>query len=481
MTQAAQLVLGFLYSTQSTRSAFDFARLFLACLLTMTASSGLAQQTTRNIPTWSVESLPPSTLLWKARIGRDAGTPVVYRNLVLIGTNNDAQWDPNVVGDHAALMCFALDNGTFVWQMTHARLDHRAHDLPGIGLICRPCIDDNRCYYQNNRGEVTCIDLQTRRNATPSVAWKLDLVGKLGIFKRDACDIGNPQPSPVIDGDTVYCVSGNGSTFGYPFDFGHLPFVPRPSAPSFLAIDKKDGHVRWSSNAPGADIQYGQWGSPTIAIVDGTPIVLFPGGDGCLYAFKQVDGTLVGKINCNGSRAKRWEVDRRGERVYCLSRPTIFGNMAYFGLNQDLEKRGDVSCPVMAIDLRRMREGDPVAIRWKFTDKSFDGTVGPVAADEKCIYAMSGNGLLVALDRATGQVKFRCELSGASRFGGPVINRGRLFVASEEDLWVFSIGEEIKCRVRIQFNEQLMGDPTPNGEKIIIASGGHLWCIRLPE
>ena len=43
--------------------------------------------------------------------------------------------------------------------------------------------------------------------------------------------------------------------------------VPAPRAPSFIAVDRRDGTVRWSDASPGADLVDGQWSSPTV--IDG--------------------------------------------------------------------------------------------------------------------------------------------------------------------------------------------------------------------
>ena len=44
--------------------------------------------------------------------------------------------------------------------------------------------------------------------------------------------------SPLVVGDTLFVITSNG------VDEGHIN-IPQPEAPSFIAIDKKTGKVKW--------------------------------------------------------------------------------------------------------------------------------------------------------------------------------------------------------------------------------------------
>ena len=201
----------------------------------------------------------------RARIGSEAGAPVVSDNRVLIGTNNVNPRLTHDQGDQAVLMCFSATTGDFHWQIAHPRLNQRAHDLPTLALMCRPQVERNKVYYQNNRGELLCRPLDSISGLPrPPDIWRVDMIGQLGVFKRDACDIGNPTPSPLVVENRVYCVTGNGTTFGYSKQYAGLPLVPKSDAPSFLAVDKENGQVVWSSSLPGKRLMYGQWGSPAL-------------------------------------------------------------------------------------------------------------------------------------------------------------------------------------------------------------------------
>src|SRR5262249_38421458 len=154
------------------------------------------------------------------------------------------------------------------------------------------------------RCELVCATLKGE------VEWRLDMIGKLGVFPHNIADC-----SPLVVGDHVWLVTSNG------VDEGHLN-VPAPKAPSFIKVAKKDGTVAWQYNGPtiklteavkeeadqeaffkrlvnrGDLIQHGQWSNPAYAVVDGQPQVIFPGGEGWLYSF-DLDGKLLWKFDCN--------------------------------------------------------------------------------------------------------------------------------------------------------------------------------------
>jgi outer membrane protein assembly factor BamB len=134
------------------------------------------------------------------------------------------------------------------------------------------------------------------------------MIGKLDVFPHNIAVC-----SPVLVGDKVWLVTANG------VNEDHLN-VPSPRAPSFIAVDKKTGEVKWQNNMPtvrwadvpkdkqeaslkqlinrGELIQHGQWSNPAYAKVDGQGQIVFPGGDGWIYSFGE-DGTLLWRFDCN--------------------------------------------------------------------------------------------------------------------------------------------------------------------------------------
>src|SRR5207253_8407052 len=67
------------------------------------------------------------------------------------------------------------------------------------------------------------------------IIWRLDMIAELGVFPHNLATC-----SPLIVGDTLFVITSNG------VDEGHIN-IPKPEAPSFLALDKKTGKVLWKN------------------------------------------------------------------------------------------------------------------------------------------------------------------------------------------------------------------------------------------
>jgi outer membrane protein assembly factor BamB len=438
---------------------------------------------------WADDPASEIRVVWRADLGYDSGPPVAHRGRVLVGTNNRPPRDPAVRDDRGVMACFDRRTGAFLGQVTHARLGHRPNDIPGEGIGSRPCVEDDRAYYVSNRGELVCLDLNgfvagAAQPPANKVLWSLDMVADLGVFKRDACDIGNPLSSPIIVGDLVYCVTGNGSNFGYVrrplFGRDSTPFVPKPDAPSFLAVNKKTGKVAWSSAAPGKDIQYGQWGSPARARVAGVEQVLFPGGDGWLYGFEAETGKQVWKVDCNPATATRWGPREPGTRAAFLAAPVVNGDVAYIGTAADLEI-DNVKRAIYAVEVTHKGDATRRAIRWTFADKAFGGTHGSVALGHDTLYALGDSGILMCLDPATGKELWRADLGGGARMNSPVVHRGKVFVAARDSLFAYRDARRPERLWELDLEERIIRTPFVVDNQIYVATGKHLLRLAMPD
>ncbi len=438
---------------------------------------------------WAADAELKISVVWQAEIGSSNGAPVVHRGKVLIGTNNSSLRDPAIRGWQGVMMCFDQKTGEFLGQVTHEKLAHRSNDLPGQGIVCRPFCEEDRAYYVSNRGELVCLDLggfvtADTKSDVKKVRWSLDMVGALGIYKRDAGDVWNPLPSPLVIGDLVYCVTGNGSTFGYGNENlpAKTPFVPKPDAPSFLAVNKMTGKVIWSSAAPGKDIQYGQWGSPARATFNGTDQVLFPGGDGWLYGFEAATGKQVWKVDCNRLSATKWGPNKLGTRTAFMATPVVKGDVTYIGTAVDRELT-DHERPIYAVEVTHKGDATRKAIRWTFADKDFGGTFGDVALGEGTLYALGESGILLCLDPATGKELWREDLGKpAYRFSSPVIYRGKVLAVAGQKLIVFRDARQRMILGEFKVKEGWIdGAPFVVRDRIYVVTTKCLYCLEMPD
>ena len=121
-------------------------------------------------------------------------------------------------------MCFQEKDGKFLWQAVHdmapPEVDQQAvHD----GLLSVPAVEGNRVYYVTPGCLVLCADVETGK-----AVWTYNLMKELKVYPcmTNSC-------SPLVVGDLVYVVTGNG--------VDRNEKVAKPKAPSFVALSTNAG------------------------------------------------------------------------------------------------------------------------------------------------------------------------------------------------------------------------------------------------
>ncbi len=483
---------------------------FLALLLCLppatstVAGQGFEDPDVTAAPTWICGDGEGEYVVWRVKSGKDHGPLVVKDGKLLVGTNNGYSregtyaYAPRVKGDRGIFLCLSAVDGELLWLSPHKRLKHRSHDIPNQAIRSRPWIDGDKVYYVSNRGELMCVDLngfrdrendgphRKEKNSGPidvDVLWALDMPRELGVFKRDAGDVSNPTSSPLVVGDLVYCVTGNGA---YGYGRSGEPLVPKPDAPSFLAVNKFTGEVVWSSNLPGKNILYGQWSSPVHVEVAGHGQVVFPGGDGWLYAFEPLTGELVWKVDANDPHATQWSPPPHGNhnvRFFTVGTPIVYQGTVFASLSSDIEHGGpNVRSPVFAVDPRHRGDATDEAILWKFADKDFNHTVASVAIADDVLYTVSIGGVLFALDATSGNKLWQAQLAESPQeYNSPFVHAGKVYVGACDRLYVFAAGREKNCVGKYEFSGRVCYAPVTDGQRLYVGTRGHVWALRLPN
>ena len=473
---------------------------FAPALAVLLASSfGLCSQRDREVskaPVWECYKAPKAHVVWRAKTGRLTGGVALWQEKVLVGSNFHRE-EPKThksIQDGGAMMCFDSDTGALLWQSVHPRLPNRVNDMVGF-VNSRPWVEGKRAWYVSNRGELICVDTEGFRdgkNDGPFTAeeltgpgdadyvWKLDMVQELGVFKRDAGDAWSAICSPVVLGDLVFCVTGEGRN----------PSGEPSSAPSFLAVNKESGKVVWSSRAPEQAILYSQWSSPVIARVNAQDQVVFPGGDGWLYGFEPKAGELLWKVNCNDPSLLDWWGGgnsrlgwRNGEmKHFFVGTPTVHKDTLYVGLNHDFETP-QTNAPLYAISLGHRGDATAKAVRWKFQHPDFGSTYCSATVADGIVYVVGHRAVLFALDEKSGEVIWHSRFaSDAHGFSSPVLADGKVLVGTDDgDLVVFAAGRNKKCLGRFELPGPIYHSPVVTKKLAYVAAGEFLWKLRLPE
>jgi outer membrane protein assembly factor BamB len=406
-------------------------------------SRNMVNLTEKNVLTdWSLKNdkkkIPEKNIKWVAEHGkRGYLPPAVAAGKVFLATNNERPRDPKVTDPKGVLMCFEEATGKFLWQILCDMPPKEVVTLAEEdGMLTTPTIDGDRLYFVGPAAEVVCANLDGK------VLWRYDAMKEL---KVQPCYVS--YCSPLVVGKHVFVLTGNGRIGG---DVAKP--VPEPKAPSFLALEKDTGKLAWSDNSPGANLMEGQWGSPAYAEIKGKPQVIFPGGDGILYAFEPDTGKLIWKFDGNPKKAV-FRTDSKGTRNY-LFFPAVHDGKVYTSMGQNTEngpgvshfwcidasKTGDLS-PEWTDE--KNKEGEPTwkpkpgtgGYVWHYGGASDGGdrdyligqSISTPAIHDGLVYIAEREGFLHCLDAATGKQHWEVDLK-ADCWASPMCVDGKVYI-----------------------------------------------------
>jgi outer membrane protein assembly factor BamB len=481
---------------------------------------------------WQSETA--ENIKWVARLGSQSyGNPVVANGQVYLGTNNGGGWLERYPAkvDLGCLLCFKESDGSFQWQHSSEKLSTgRVHDWPLQGICCAPLVEGERAWFVTSRGEVVCLDTQgfhdgendgpfTAEKSTATdeadAIWVFNMMVELGVSQHNMCSC-----SVTDAGDVLFVNTSNG------MDESHIN-LPSPDAPSFIALDKHTGEVIWTNGAPGTNILHGQWSSPTYAVIDGVPQVIFPGGDGWVYSFRGDAGTdgkpeLLWRFDANPKEAK-WELGGRGTRNNVIGTVVVYKDRVYVAVGQDPEhgegvghlwcidptKRGDIS-PELAFNLndpntpiphKRIQavvasEGEVArpnpntGVVWHYSefDANTDGridfeetmhrTCGTATIKDDILYIADFSGLFHCLDAMTGEPLWTYDMLAAC-WGSALVVDGKVYIGDEDgDVAVFEHGPQLVEISEINMGNSVYSTPIVANNVLYISNRTHLFAIE---
>jgi outer membrane protein assembly factor BamB len=417
-------------------------------------------------------------VIWKETLGsRSYAGPIIAGGQIYVGTNNgnprnkrdrakaDDDNPDGVAIDKGVLMCFEEKTGKFLWQMVHDKMPSgQVHDYPQIGLCSTPIVEGDRVYYVSNQCQVVCLDahgfangndgFQKEKYQTPidgDVIWTFDMFNELKVFPHNAACC-----CPIIIGDLLFIVTGNGA------DENHAN-IPFPDSPSFICLSKKSGRLIWKANQPGKNIMHGQWSNPTYYEVNGKGQVVFPGGDGWLYALEPETGKEIWKFDANPKDSK-YELGGKGTRSDFIGTPVFYNGKLYIGTGQDPEhfdgvghlycidpsKLGDIS-PVLVTDASKdppeTKPNPNSGMVWHLggedsrpfvkRDILFGRTMSSACIIDDVLYMGDIAGYVHCIDAKTGKTFWQWDTKGAL-WGSCYYVDGKILVANEDgDVYIF--------------------------------------------
>lgn len=398
-----------------------------------------------NLPVeWDLKS--GKNIKWVAELGSQTyAGPIYYDGMIFVGTNNEATKNPKLTGDRGNIMAFDAKSGDLIWQSAHAKLGAgRVNDWPLQGICSTPAVENGVVYYVSNRAEVIAADadgFRDGKNDGPytseehkseideDIIWKYDLIGELDAFPHNLA-----AGSPLIVDDLIFVITGQG------VDEGHIN-IPTPLAPSFVTLNKKTGELVWENAEPGKKILHGSWSNPSYGVIGGQPQVLFPGGDGVLYAFEPETGKSLWTFDLN-PKDSVWELGGRGSRNNVISMAVIHDGLAYIGVGQDPE-HGEGDGNLYAIDPAG-KSGDITESGkvWHLHGDDFHRTMSSASIHDGIMYIADLSGFVYALDLKTGKKHWTYD-AFAAIWGSTFYAGGKVYIGDEDgDIAVLEAGSK---------------------------------------
>ncbi|MFO0967907.1 MAG: PQQ-binding-like beta-propeller repeat protein [Gemmataceae bacterium] len=447
-----------------------------------TPARNMVNPTAKNIPaTFSADD--KDSIRWIVELGSKAyGGPVVAGGKVFVGTNNANPRDPKEKGNLAVLQCYDAAKGTFLWQITHPMPEDEIFNevtKTRMGLLSTPVVDKGMVYYVTPGAEVVAATTDGK------VKWSFDMLKKLKIHPYHCSNC-----SPLVVDDLIVLLTGNGIAEGGK--------VVAPKAPSFIAL-KKDGTLAWQSSLPGADIIEGQWSNPSLAVVGGKKQLIFPGGDGVVYALKPEDGSLIWKFSCYPKGIKREDGDPTP--AYFVSTPVAQEDRIYIGMGTmpehptaprfsyflciDATKSGDISPKTLTSDAK---ENKGTGLVWSYGGAivprpmkgrpvNFGPTISTAAVTGELVFIAEEAGYLHCLDRKTGKRHWMHDFKSAI-WGSPYVVDGKVFCGVEDGiLYCLAADAKLKVMAENDMGELIHGTPVASGDTLYVLTRSKLFAI----
>jgi outer membrane protein assembly factor BamB len=460
---------------------------------------------------------------WVAKLGSENySCPVVANGRVFIGINDIELDDPRYKSTGGGLLlCLDEATGKRLWQLVVPKLNEGKHsedfDEMNLGICSTPTVDGDRVYVVTNRCDVLCLNARGMANGnngpftdeshytvepgqTPvepkqgdgDIIWQFDMLNRLPVFPHDAASC-----SPLVYGDCVYVCTANGVDHGK---------VAMPLSPSFIALDKHDGHLVARENEKiSSRVFHGQWSSPSMGEVSGKPLIFFGAGDGVCYAFDAVTPTaasegflhLAWQFDCNtpehklrdGKPIDYWDGDKRESHVNhndwtylgpneIIGTPVFYNNRVYVATGQDPQHGTNAKGGLFCIDATRTGDITANGAIWSYADVG--RSMSSVSIADGLLYLADTAGRIHCLDADTGKLYWVHDMH-SDVWSSTFVVDGKVYIGTRKNFCVLAAGKEKKLLAEIRLGSQVRSTPTVADGVLYVASQRYLWAVQLDK
>lgn len=442
--------------------AMLFATLFAATFAVAPADAGVPESDTKNVALkadpmdwphwrgpemngisreknlvdeWNPKGGDDSNLLWKREDLGSRSTPIVMNGMLYTLCRDK----PGTPEEGEKVVCVDAATGKTKWEN---RFNVYLSDVP-----------DTRVGWSSVAGDPAtgnvfalgvCDFFQCIDGKTGKTLWSHSLSEEYGMLNT----YGGRTNFPIIHGNLVI-VSGVIIGWGETAKPTHR----------FIAFDKRNGVPVWfeGTRTFPYDTTYS---APVLAVLDGTPAIVFGSGDGGFHALQPQTGKSLWTYN----------VSRRGVNTT----PLVVGDKVYAGHS---EENLDSTAMGALFALDGTSRGEIKKPLWS-RQEWFVGKSSPLYVDGR-IYAFEDTGTMLIVNAEDGKLIAEEKLGGPMR-SSPIYADGKIYALTENGRWwVFKPSEkgvETVTRARMRAGDSY-GSFVVSHAKMYIPTTEALYCI----
>jgi outer membrane protein assembly factor BamB len=318
------------------------------------------------------------------------------------------------------------------------------------------------------------------------IIWLFDLTAGAGIWSHDAA-----HSSIIVWGDYVYLNTGTG------VDRTHKA-IQAPDAPSLVVLDKHTGRlVAREREQMAPNIFHNTWAAPSLAEVNGRPLVFFNGGNGIVYAFEALPKTeaestaataaasevmtlrKVWQFDFDPSAPKtnvhRYNSDRQESPSNFFGMPVFWENRLYVAGGGDIwwgKNQAWLKCinPTLTGDITTN------GLIWSYPLQKH--VLGTPAVWHGLLFIADCGRNFHCVDAETGQAYWTHELHGEA-WASPLAADGKVYLGTREGFfYIFAAEKHKKVLAEIDLVKPISATCAAGNGTLFVAAMDRLYAVQ---
>jgi outer membrane protein assembly factor BamB len=374
-----------------------------------------------------------------------------------------------VTAEPAELICFSVNEGKKLWQRSHQYTDvfdkvkgaRIEMNLKQARQLSEQVGNLHRERYTARRADDT--DKQKKLEEIIN-ALRKRIDGLTAFPPMPRGDAANTGSTPTSDGKNVFAVFGTGIVSSHALDGKRnwIKFIEAPRSGHcaspllidgklivhlrhLIALDAATGETLWTAKT-GA-----RHGSPVVARIDGTPVIVTPEG----AVVRVADGRIIAK---NQFRLNHSSPIVNDDVVYAMQDGSI-----------------------KAITLAGANADEAVTqVAWETTGSRSSRLASPIYHEE-LLYSVTEKGILEVTDAKTGIriYRKRLEFDGGRVDPSLTLAGNRLYVSNTRGVTVvFRPGKKYQEIARSKLNDRFSSSLSFAGNRLFMRTSKYLYCIE---